>query len=77
MAELAAVDDHYSAKIFPIIINDLKSCEPKLLAKHIENIIVIVNNKNKEELIALVSSREPSLKDSQVKRIYKILQTIN
>jgi len=75
LAVVSSVNEEYSHRIFPFILKQLKNCEPKLLPKLIENTAVTVNDKNKEKLLLVVSSRKKYLKENQLKKINKILNT--
>lgn len=77
LAEVSAGNEIYLKRTFPFILKELETCESKLIPKHTENIIVAVNMQNKDNLKSVLESRKKDLKESQLKRIEKILKTLN
>ena len=77
LAKLSAIKE-YKGKILPLLMEELKMCPPKQLPMYAEKSLIAIDEKNKKEFIELIKSRISGLeKESQRKRIKKILKEIN
>jgi len=75
-AELAKADKKYEKKVFPVIINHLKTCRPKEVGQHAERAFVCVNKNNAKEFKETLLTRRDSLTDAQRKRVDKLLKNL-
>ena len=67
----------YLSNTFPLLMEQLKKCEPKQLPMYAERTLPIINAKNKIEFVNLLNERIIELnKDSQKKRIEKVLKKL-
>jgi len=76
LAIVASVNDEYNRKIFPFLINHLKTCRPKEVPQHSESIFVAVNPKNRKEYTDVLYKRQDILTASQSARIKRLLKRI-
>jgi hypothetical protein len=76
LAKAASKNKDYNEKIFPYLINHLKTCRPKEIPQHSESILPAVNNNNKDEFITTIKERESTMTLSQQKRISKLLKSL-
>ena len=67
----------YAKNTFPLLIEQLRKCEPKQLPMYAERTLPIINETNKNEFINLLIERIGELeKESQKKRIEKVLRKL-
>ena len=67
----------YLSNTFPLLMEQLKKCEPKQLPMYAERTLPIINAKNKSEFVNLLNERIIELnKESQKKRIEKVLKKL-
>lgn len=67
----------YFEDTFPLLLEQLRKCEPKQLPMYAERTLPIINAKNKIEFINLMNERMNELnKESQKKRIEKVLKKL-
>lgn len=76
LSRVAASDDEYRVKLFPILLNYLKTCIPRDVPRHAENIVFAVNDSNKDEFISVIKSRLGDMKPVQQSRIKRVIKKI-
>ncbi|MBN2272916.1 MAG: hypothetical protein JXR41_11950 [Bacteroidales bacterium] len=77
LAKLSAVSE-YSVTTFPLLMEQLRKCPPKQLPQYAEKAETAVNQANKKTFIGLLEQRMNELdKDSQKKRIEKVVRKVN
>lgn len=76
LAVLASQNEDYNTKIFPVLLNHLRSCRPKELNQHAESIMLAVNKKNQDSFIKVLREREGDLTPSQFKKINKLYKKL-
>jgi hypothetical protein len=65
------------ADVLPVLLNELTICPPKQLPQYAEKTIIAVDEKNKQDYLMLLNERLPELgKDSQIKRVQKVIREI-
>lgn len=75
-ANLATVENQ-KQKVFPILLKELATCPSKQLPQYAEKSLIAIDEKNKKEFITLINSRISDLeKESQIKRIKKVLRDV-
>lgn len=63
--------------VLPVLLNELTICPPKQLPQYAEKTIIAIDETNKREFLKLLNRRVPEFeKDSQIKRIRKVLKKI-
>ena len=72
LAKLCNVSPTYSERVFPILLEHLRTCRPKEVPQHSERISICVNETNMAEFISILETRKEYLSDPQTKRINKI-----
>ena len=75
-ASLAKAGAEYAEKAFPLIIQHLKTCRPKEVPQHAERAAICIDNKNRQEFLAVLELRMPDLTGSQIKRIGKLVSKL-
>ena len=76
LAAVASKNEEYNKSIFPYLIDHLKTCRPKDVARYAESTFVAVNVQNNGEFMEVLKGREVSLTSSElarVKKLYKVL----
>ncbi|MBN1416120.1 MAG: hypothetical protein JW973_13545 [Bacteroidales bacterium] len=77
LAKLSAVPE-YTETSFPLLLEQLRRCPPKQLPQYAEKSEIAVTNANKQQFIGLLEQRMNELdKDSQKKRIEKVVRKLN
>jgi hypothetical protein len=77
LSKVASVKEEYNKKIFPYLIEHLRSCRPNEIPRHAESILVAITNDNKSEFLKVLRERKDILKPSQVKRVDKVIKLLN
>ena len=72
LARLAAADDAYAQRLFPLLLNYLRDCLPRDVPVHAESILPAVNARRVDEYLAVLEWRKPDLTMSQLARLNKI-----
>lgn len=73
LAIIASSHPAYHKKIFPLLLDHLKTCRPKEVPMHAEFISLAVKPQNKTEFNDLLRKRSGILNHTQQKRIKKLL----
>jgi hypothetical protein len=76
LARVAAADPAYSARIFPVLMRQLRAAIPRDVPTHAESIAPAVNRSNMAEFLAVVESRRGELTPSQAARLKTALKAI-
>lgn len=76
LAAVAASDPAYRSRLFPVLIQTLKTCIPRDLPLHAENSLPAVDEHNQAEFLALLEARRPELSTSQLTRLKKVLRKL-
>jgi hypothetical protein len=77
LAHIAAADKTYHSKLFPILLNQLKTCIPRDVAMHAENILVAVDKANPIEFLSVLENRKSELTPSQLARLKKVIKKVH
>ena len=77
LAGVASVSDQYNGKIFPFLMEHLRTCRPKEIPQHAESIAVAVTKDNRSELLGVLEDRKDVLTTSQLKRVNKIIKSLS
>jgi hypothetical protein len=75
-SSLAAANEDYSSRLFPVIINTIETCNPRDVPTHAENILPAINADNKDLVLSLLYSRQEELSPSQLTRHRKVIKKI-
>lgn len=74
LALVAAKNNEYNKRIFPFLLDHLKTCRPREIPQHAEKAMAAVNCSNKDQFLTVLHERENDLTAPQIvrlKRIYK------
>lgn len=77
LALIAAVNEEYNKRIFPFLVEHLKTCKPRDVPQHAEKILVAVNERNKSDYEKVLDIRQNDLSAAQIVRIKKIYKEIS
>lgn len=77
LALIAAVNEEYNKRIFPFLVEHLKTCKPRDVPQHAEKILVAVNERNKSDYEKVLDIRQNDLSVAQIVRIKKIHKEIS
>ncbi|MCK5198892.1 MAG: hypothetical protein KAR21_11105, partial [Spirochaetales bacterium] len=76
LANLSTVENQQQ-EVFPLLLKELTICPAKQLPQYASKSLIAIDEKNKSEFVELINSRIPGLeKDSQIKRIKKVLRDV-
>jgi hypothetical protein len=76
LAAVAAADEKYSWKLFPILLAQLQKCIPRDVPTHAESMLCAVNASNQQEFLAVLTARQPEMSASQLARLKKVIRTL-
>ncbi len=74
LAGMASTNPAYSRKIFPFLLEHLRTCRPKDVPQHAEKMLPAVTAENKADFIAALEKRMEDMLGSQVTRVKKIIK---
>ena len=77
LAKVAAVDEKYKEKIFPFLMEQIRTCIPRDVPTHAESILCALDQKNKNQLVIILEARRSELTPSQLTRFKKVLKQID
>ena len=77
LAAVAAQNDEYNKKIFPLLLDHLRECRPKEVAQHAESTFQAVDQSNQDEFVRVLRERESVLKSAQLTRIKKLYKKLH
>jgi hypothetical protein len=72
LARVAVADSTYNARIFPVLLNQLKICIPRDVPMHAESMACAVNDSNRAEFMSVLAARRAELSPSQLARLKKV-----
>jgi hypothetical protein len=76
LALIASTNDEYNQRIFPFLMNHLKTCRPREIPQHAEKTMVAVSYRNKDEFLGVLHERENDLTAPQMTRIKRVYKEI-
>lgn len=76
LSVIAASKPEYKKKLFPVLINYLKKSIPRDVPTNAESMICTVDEKNKEEFLAVLKAREKDMTKSQFNRLKKVYKNL-
>jgi hypothetical protein len=76
LARVAATDEKYRQKLFPILMEHLKTCIPRDVPMHTESILCAIDKSNQEEFLAVLEARRVEMKPYQLARLKKITKEL-
>lgn len=76
LARVAATDEKYRQKLFPILMQHLKNCIPRDVPTYAESILCAIDKSNQEEFLAVLEARWVELKPYQLARLKRITKEL-
>ncbi len=76
LSSVASQAEEYHREILPFLFRQLSTCRPKDVPQHAETMFAAIQPDSWGEFSLLLESRLPDLNPSQLKRIQKIMRTI-
>jgi vesicle coat complex subunit len=76
LARVASTHKRYRDKLFPILIQHLKTCIPRDVPTHAESILCAVDDRHKDEFLSVLESRRAEMTPSHVARLRKITRQL-
>lgn len=76
LAVVASKSPAYEARIGPFLMDVLRDCEPKLVATHAEDMLVMVDDGNRDEMVSVLEGRMDELRSSQATRVRRVLRRL-
>jgi len=76
LSEVAAHDQRYSEKIFPVLTDLLETCIPRDVPTYSENMLGCINNENKQLILRILEARESELSKAQMTRMKRVIKKI-
>jgi hypothetical protein len=76
LARVAAADEAYGRRIFPLLLKYLKECLPRDVPRHADSILPAVDATKREEFLALLETRRAELTGSQLLRLDKVVRRL-
>jgi len=76
LAKVAATGPERRAKLFPFLIEQVKTCLPRDVPMHAENMLPAVDASVKTEFLSVLQARQPELAPAQGSRLQKVLKTL-
>jgi hypothetical protein len=76
LARVAAANDAYGQRLFPLLMKYLRECLPRDVPTHAESILPAVDGRLEEEYLAVLESRKPDLTASQLLRLQKVTRRL-
>ena len=77
LSGVASVKKEYSAKLFPILSDILKTCIPRDVPMHGENMLCFIDIENEAEFVSILESRIDEMKPAQLKRLNKLFKSLD
>lgn len=72
LAKVAAADEVYSRRLFPILLQHIGSCIPRDVPTHAESILCAVNEGNRAEFLSALESRQSEMTSAQRARLVRV-----
>jgi len=76
LARVAAADEAYRGRLFPILMGYLRTCGPREVPTHAESMLCAVDDHNRGELLSLLAARQDELTTSQRTRLRRALRQL-
>jgi hypothetical protein len=76
LAQVAAGAPQHSPRIFPFLLDQLKTCTPRDVPTHAESILPAVTESNRTAFLAAIEARRPEFSAAQEKRMKKVIKRL-
>jgi hypothetical protein len=76
LAKVAAADNAYKQKIFPLLTAQLRKCLPRDVPMHAESILPAIDASNKKEFLGILEARKPEMTPAQLARLRRVTKNL-
>jgi hypothetical protein len=76
LARVASTNKRYREKLFPVLMEHLKTCIPRDVPTHAESILCAVDARHKDEFLSGLEARRAEMTPSQLARLRKITKQL-
>lgn len=76
LAIVASKDPEFRERLSPYLLDILRTCEPKRVASHAEDMLVMVDEGNRDEIVSILESRRRELSTTQMTRMNKVMKAL-
>jgi hypothetical protein len=76
LAAVAAADEQYSRKVFPVLMAQLQKCIPRDVPTHAESMLCAVNAGNRQEFLSVLEARQAEMTPAQIARQKKVIRAV-
>jgi hypothetical protein len=76
LARVAAANETYGQRLFPLLMSYLKVCLPRDVPVHAESILPAVDAGHQDEYLAVLEARKPEMTASQLVRLNKVTRRL-
>ena len=76
LARVACTNKRYRDKLFPILIQHLRTCIPRDVPTHAESILCAVDKGHRDEFLSVLEARQAEMMPSQLARLMKITKQV-
>jgi hypothetical protein len=76
LAQVAAADDVYHDRLWPVLLDRLRTCIPRDVPTHAESLLGAVREQDVPELAAVLAAREPEMTASQRTRLRRVARQL-
>jgi hypothetical protein len=75
LARVAAADGEYRQRIFPALLQILRTCIPRDVSMHAESMLSAVDETNCRQFLDALASRQPELSPSQLAKVRRTIRS--
>lgn len=76
LAGVASTNRKYQERLFPILLEQIRTCLPRDVPMHAESSLVAVDERNKALFLSVLESRKSELTPSQAARLRKVTRRL-
>lgn len=76
LAAIASQKEAYNHRVFPYLLEHLKTCRPKEVGQHAESTLAAINLQNRDAFIQVLKEREENLTEAQKARLRKLYRRL-
>jgi hypothetical protein len=77
LAKVAAANKRYRDKLFPVLIQHLKTCIPRDVPTHAASMLCAVDKSRRAEFLIVLESRQTEMTPSQRARLKKVTRQLS
>jgi hypothetical protein len=76
LGRVASTNKRYRDKLFPSLIQHLRTCIPRDVPTHAESILCAVDDRHRDEFLSVLEARRGEMTPSQVARLRKVTRQL-